>query len=194
MLPYYWEKSSPLLPGFVQQRKKAARRRPFSPLAAAAAAVFGLLIVQGAGGLAVVGGEELAHGEADLAEQLAGVLLVAAAVTAAVAVLLRHAVVVGGHEQLGVPLQTDDGELAQGDEQAVRVAAGDQLVGEAGAHLGRDLAAGTGAGAALAYVHQLHAQDDGVHRLHYPHQIGKAIKVYPNHRAFSGLYAHFRPY
>lgn len=30
--------------------------------------------------------------------------------------------------------------------------------------------------------------------IYYPHQIGKAIKVYPNHRAFSGLYAHFRPY
>ena len=139
----------------------------------------------------MIGREELAHRELDLPEQLAGVLL--AAVAAAVAVLLRHAVIVGGHEQLGVPLQADDGELAQGDKQAVHIAASNQLLGEAGAHRGRNLAAIVVV-MALAHLHQLHSQDDGIHRLYYPHQIGKWLTICPNHRVFSGLCAHFRPY
>lgn len=112
----------------------------------------------------MIGREELAHRELDLPEQLAGVLLTA--VAAAVTVLLGHAVVVSGHEQLGIPLQSDNGELAQGDKQAVHIAAGDQLLGKAGAHSRGNLAAVVVV-AALAHLHQLHSQDDGIHRLYH---------------------------
>ena len=84
---------------------------------------------------------------------------------AAVALLLRHTVVVDRHEQLGIPLQADDGELAQGDVQAVYVAALGEGVPEAVQDGLGDLGEGTVAGAALAYVYQLHVQDDGVHGL-----------------------------
>ena len=62
---------------------------PVGPLTAAATATH-----------STVGREELIHGELDMAEDLAGVILAAAAG----ALLLGHAVVVGGHEQLGVSL------------------------------------------------------------------------------------------
>ena len=118
-------------------------------LSGTAAAVGLDLLVAVAPGGGAVGGEKLAHGELDLPEQLAGVLLLA--VTAAVAVLLRHTVVVGGDQDLGVPLQADDGELPQGNVQAVHIAAGDQLLREAGAHGRRNLAAAVVV-AALAFV------------------------------------------
>lgn len=160
------------------------------------------------------GGEEFPHGEADLAEDLAGILV--PVLVPAGALPGGHAVVVHGDEQLGVPLQPDHGELPQGHIQPPAAPVKGQVAVEAGADAGGDLrelilraapaggrgrrtgiagigGAGGRAGE-VAGVDELQAQDDGVHRLHYPHQIGKAIKVYPNHRAFSGLYAHFRPY
>ena len=153
--------NAPLLP--CRHKKRHDRSRVFSIGQSSAAAPY-VLILHRFGSRAVVGREELAHRELDLPEQLAGVLL--AAVAAAVAVLLRHAVVVGRHEQLGVPLQADDGKLAQGNKQAMHIAAGDQLLREAGAHRGRNLAAVVVV-MALAYLHQLHPQDDGIHRLHH---------------------------
>ena len=139
-----------------------------------------------------VGREELLHGELHLAENGAGVLLAAVG-----ALLAGDAVVVGGDEQLAVPLQPDDGELAQGDVHPLALVGEVQLPGKAGGDGVGDVGAVAAVAAvalALAGVGQLHAQDQRVHRLYYPHQIGKAIKVYPNHRAFSGLYARFRPY
>ena len=107
-----------------------------------------------------------------MAEDLAGIVLAAAAG----ALLLRHAVVVHRHQQLGVPLQPDDGELAQGDVDALAVAAEAEVAAEAGAHAGGQLGELAVAGAALAHVHQLHVEHDGIHRLYYPHQIGKWSK------------------
>lgn len=130
---------------------------PFSLPAAAAAGA--------AGGGDGVGREELVYRELDLAEHVAGVLL--AVVLAAAAILGGDAVVIGGDEQLGIPLHADDGELAQGDEQPVLVAAGDQLVAEAGGHRHGDIHTATVAGAALADIHQLQAQNQRVHRLHW---------------------------
>ena len=60
--------------------------------------------------LFVIRGEELLHREADAAEERAGVILRCAAR----AFLVGQAVVIGGDEQLGIPLQTDDAELPQG--------------------------------------------------------------------------------
>ena len=143
------------------------------PIYLRAAAAAGLLIAGGPLGAYTVWGEELADRELHLAEYLAGVLAALGALAGAL--LLRQAVVVGGDEQLGVPLHADDGELAQGDVQAVYVAPHHQLLREAGADGGGDLAAAV-AGAALAHIHQLHAEDDGVHRLFHLHQVGKCLK------------------
>lgn len=157
-------------------------------LLAAAAKLLGALVV--AGNLQGVWGEELLHGKGNVLEQLAGIV----AAAAAGALLVGQAVVVYRDEELAVPLQADDGELAQGYKDPAAVVSHGQLAGEALAHAGGDLADVAVAAPVLAAVHQLGVQDDGVHSFYYPHQIGKAIKVYPNHRAFSGLYAHFRPY
>lgn len=143
-----------------------------------------------AAGGGAAGGEELVDGELHMAEDLAGVLLAAAAG----AFLLGHTVVVHRHKQLGIPLQPDDGELAQGDIDPLALAAAAQLAVETATDTGGHVGQLAVTGVALAHIYQLHVEDDGVHHLYYPHQIGKAIKVYPNHRAFSGLYAHFRPY
>ena len=74
----------------------------------------------------MVGREELTHRELDLPEQLAGVLLTA--VAAAVTVLLGHAVVVSGHEQLNVALKSDDRELTEGYEQLIAIVAEHEIV------------------------------------------------------------------
>ena len=113
---------------------------------------------------------------------------------AAGALLFRHTIVVGRDEQLGVALKADDGELAQGDVEPAARVRGNERLAEAGKDAGGDVVPVVVAADVAVGVHELEVQGDGVHGLYYPHQIGKAIKVYPNHRAFSGLYAHFRPY
>lgn len=111
-----------------------------------------------------VGWEKFVHGELDVAEDLAGVLLAAGATGT---LLLRHAVVVGRHEELSLPLQADDGELAQGDIDPLVLPAEAQIAAKAGADTGRDLGELAVAGAALAHVHQLHAQDDWIYRFYH---------------------------
>lgn len=135
----------------------------FRSKSAAAAVGPDLLIAVPPGGDGV-GREKLVDGELDLPEQVAGVLL--AFVAVAGALLVGYAVVVHRDQQLGVPFQTDHGELAQGDEQAVDVSAGHQLLGEAGRHRHRDFRAAALPGTALADIHQLHTEDQRVHRLH----------------------------
>ena len=92
---------------------------------AAAAAIFRLLV-----GLRLtdgIGRKELVHRKSDVPEEPAGVLGGAAA-----ALLLRHAVVIDGDQQLGVPLQTHQGELTQGDIHPLALVGEVQLAGEAG--------------------------------------------------------------
>ena len=150
--------------------------------AAAAAVILCALVV--AAVVQTVGGEELIHGEADTLEELAGVLAGAAA--AAGAVLVGHAVVEHGHEQLAVPLQADDGELPQGDKGAAVVVAHGQLTAEALAHAGGNLADVAVAAAVLAALHQLGVQDDGVHGLHHGHGHVALLQ----HLAVQGVDAH----
>lgn len=88
-------------------------------------------------------------------------------VLAAAAILGGDAVVIGGDEQLGIPLHADDGELAQGDEQTVLVAAGNQLVAEAGRHRHGDIHTAAVTGTALTDIHQLQVQNQRVHRFHW---------------------------
>ena len=136
-------------------------------------------------GVGIVGREELVDGELDMAEHLAGVLVVAAAG----ALLLRHAVVVHRHEELGIPLQTDDGELAQSDVDALAVAAEAQVAAEAGADAGGHVGQGAVAGMALAHVYQLHVENDGIHHLHHGGgKIGlaQALFIQTVHRQLGG--------
>lgn len=135
------------------------------------------------------GREELAHGETDLAEDLAGIFV--ALLVSAGALAGGHAVVVHGDEQLGVPLQADHGELPQGDVQPAAAAVKGQVTVEAGADAGGDLGqlvlraapagrwrgrtrpARTAGGRAggrtdqIAGIQQLQVQHDGVHGLHH---------------------------
>lgn len=127
-----------------------------------------------AGAAQAVGGEELVNGEADILEQLAGVLAGAAA---AGAVLIGHAVVEHGDQQLGIPLQADDGELAQRDKGPAVLVAHGQLAAEALAYAGGDLAHVAVAAAVLAALHQLGVQDDGVNGLYHCLKIGGRISL-----------------
>lgn len=155
----------------------------------AAAGPIGLLLHPGQG----AGGEEFPHGEADLAEDLAGILV--PVLVPAGALPGGHAVVVHGDEQLGVPLQPDHGELPQGHIQPPAAPVKGQVAVEAGADAGGDLrqvvlraapaggrgrrtgiagSPGRGAGGRageVAGVDELQAQDDGIHRLH--HRLGE---------------------
>ena len=110
-----------------------------------------------------VGREELAHREGDVPEQSAGVL----AAVAAGALLVGHTVVVDGHQQLGVPLQPDDGELAQGHIDPSAVVPAGQLPAEAVAHEGGDFTQVAVAVPLAAAVHDAGVQHDGVHGLHH---------------------------
>ena len=76
-----------------------------------------------------MGGEGIGR-EGDLVKEGAGVLGAAAGVGAAL--LGGDGVVEDRHDQLGRPLQTDDGELAQGHEEPLLVAAQHQIVPEHG--------------------------------------------------------------
>ena len=115
-----------------------------------------------AGGKAV-GREKFVHWELDMAENFTGIVLSTTAST----LLLRHTIVVYGHQKLGIPLQADNGELSQRHINAFAVIAEAQIAAKAGADTGRNFRELTVAGAALADIHQLHAQYNRIHRLHY---------------------------
>ena len=82
------------------------------------------------------GGGELLGGEGDAAEQLAGILRAAGIVAA---FLGGDGIVQHRDDQLGVPLQADDGELAQSDIQPPAVRGQHQLIVEQRANGPRDL-------------------------------------------------------
>ena len=73
-----------------------------------------------------IGGEELIHGEFDVAENLTGVILAAAAG----ALLVGHAVIIHRHQKLSLALQANDGELTQGDIDPLALAAEAQVAAE----------------------------------------------------------------
>ena len=112
----------------------------------------------------MIGREELVDGELDMAEDLAGIILAAAAVAGAL--LFRHTIVVDRNEKLGIALQADEGELAKGDIEPLALAAEAQLAAEAGADAGRHVGELAVAGTALAGIYQLQAKDQGINGLH----------------------------
>ena len=98
-----------------------------------------------------IGREELVDGELDVAEDLAGIVLAAAAG----ALLLRQAVVIDWDQKLGIPLQADDGELAQCYEHSVYIAVYDQILLEDSGNSGWDIQITIVAAVAVTGVHQL---------------------------------------
>ena len=128
---------------------------------AAAAVAFGILIAVAAGD--IVGREKFVHRELDLTEDLTGIILRAAAV----ALFAGDAVVIGRNEKLRIPLQTDQGELAQCQVDPAALGAEVKVVSEAGTDAGGDFVAVAFAAVTLAAVYQLHAQNNGVHGLYH---------------------------
>ena len=90
----------------------------------AGAEVLGLLVIlrEGHG----VGREKFAHREIDVAEQAARIVGATAG-----ALFLRHTVIVHRHQELGIPLQTDDGELAQSNVDPAAFVSAAKLPAEA---------------------------------------------------------------
>ena len=138
----------------------------------AAAIVLCTLVIAGCS--QAVGREEFIHREVDVLEQLAGVL---AGASAAGTVFIGQAVIEDRHEQLAVPLQTYNRKLAQGHKGPAAVVSHSQVAAKALADTGRNLADVAVTAAVLAALHQLGIQNNGVHSLHNPHQIGKFQRV-----------------
>ena len=101
--------------------------------------------------------EELMDRELDFAEYLAGIFGDASAVTASTAgaFFFGKAVVIHRHQQVGVPLQTDDGELAKGDQKAACITALHQILSEGIADGKRNFGDPTVTGAAVVNVYKL---------------------------------------
>ena len=109
------------------------------------------------------GREKLPNGEGHVAEQAAGVLLVAAA-----ALRLGDAVVIHRDQQLGVPLQPHQGKLAQGHiEPAASAVVEHQLLAEAAGDERRNFRQAALTAPGLAAVVHPGVQNDGVHGLHH---------------------------
>ena len=110
------------------------------------------------------GREERVDGEVNFAKDVAGRVFTVAGDGAAV--LVGDAVVECGHEKLGVALQADNRELANGDVQAFSFAAENQLIIEAatdGAGKIDQLAVGA---AAVADIENLAGQNNGIDNFH----------------------------
>jgi len=125
------------------------------------------------GFLIAVSGSELGGGEGDPGEHLAGILGAAARILTAF--FGGDGVIHYRDYQLGIPFQTNDGELAQGDEEPPPVAGEDQfLVEQAGDPVGD--VDGFLAGAVADFL-DLGAEDHGVQYLHCGHQFAMQIYV-----------------
>ena len=134
-----------------------------------------------------VGWEKFLHGELDSAEDGAGVLVVVAK-----AFLAGNAVVVGRDEKLAVPLQTDDGKLTEVYVDPLSLPGEGQLAGESGQDGGGDICTVTAvAVVGLAGVPPLHAEDEGIHRVHHGGgqiALGDILLVEALHHSSGGEY------
>ena len=119
------------------------------------------LAVAGVRGTVVAAtGDKLAFREGNPAEHLAGVLPAAWAVAA---LLGGNAVIQHRHQQLSIPLQPDDGELAQGHLQNPLRIPGDQLLIKEAADPRRNLGNGT----MMAALPNLGAENHRIQHLHH---------------------------
>jgi hypothetical protein len=90
-----------------------------------------------------VGREKFSYGEGDAAEQRAGIFAASAG-----AFFFGHAVIIDGNKQLGIPLQTDNGELPQCHIDPTGIIAAAEVTSKAAVYAGRYFAQrtiGTGA-------------------------------------------------
>ena len=115
-------------------------------------------------------GGELVGGEGDAAEHLAGVLGAAGGVAA---FLCGDAVVHHRYNELGVPLQSDDGELPQRHKQPPAVILQSQILVKHGPDPIRYLHLGAVPHAAVAGLPHPGAEHHGIKHLFYGHQIGR---------------------
>ncbi len=145
---------------FVSEKPRAAQKGGPSFLSAAGAAAF-LVVFRPPHG---VRREELAHRERDVPENAAGVFVAASA--AAGAFLVGHTIVIDRNQQLGIPFQTHNGELSQGDIDAAAVVSAGKLAVKAAVDEGRHFAQVAVTVPLAAAVHNPCVQDDGVHRFH----------------------------
>jgi len=146
-------------------------------------AVFCVSILAGAGlvvdGIAYVGaavaagGSELGGGEGDLAEHFAGILGAAGAVAA---LLSGQRVIHHRHDQLGIPLQTDDGKLTQGNEHPPPLPGVYQLIVKLGGDGCGDLERCILPALAVADLPDLGAEH---HRIQHLHHGGGAVSDIP---------------
>lgn len=113
--------------------------------------------------IAAAGGEP-GGGEGDFAEHLAGIF---GAARGFAAFLGGDCVVQNGNHQLGIPFQTNDGELPQGDEEPAAVTAVHQIVIKHGANGGRDLQSIVLSAMVVANIPNLGAEDHGIQNLHH---------------------------
>lgn len=120
-------------------------------------------------------GGELGGREGDSAEHFARVFRAAGVVAA---FLGGDAVVHHGNDQLGIPLQPDDGKLAQGNEKPSAVRADVQLFVKHSAYAVRHLNGCGFLAAAIAGVTYPGTEDHGIQHFHHG---GGAIGVAPGH-------------
>ena len=135
-------------------------------IAAAAGVVAGHIAA-----LAIAAGrEERGDRELDPAEQIAGALVGGAA--GGGAVLGGDAVAEAGDPQLGIPLETNDGELAQGDIEPAALTGEHQFAVEAAADEGGKIQADVVVAVAVAHIDDFAGQNHGIH--HFHHGLGGA--------------------
>ena len=113
---------------------------------------------------------ELGGREGDPAEHLAGVLRT----TGIIATFLGgDAVIHHRNDQLGIPLQTNDGELAQGHKESSAIRAGAQLLIKHPPDAVGNLKLCRILAAAIAGIPHPGAEHHGIQHLFYGHQIGR---------------------
>ena len=122
-----------------------------------------LCVTDGRGALVAASGGELILREWDPGKHLAGIFPAAGGIAA---LLGGQTVVQHRNQQLGIPLQTDDGELTQGHQQLPVDFPCDQFLIKQAPDTLRDL----GNRPVAAALADLGAEDHGIQYLHHLHQ------------------------
>ena len=114
----------------------------------------------------VAAGIEGVHGEIDLAEHIAGTFCTAH-IAGLGADLGRDTVIEGRDQKLGIPFQSDNGELTDGHEKSAALAGQDQFVVEPVHNALRQGGQVTAIAAAVAGIHHIGGQDHGIHDFYH---------------------------
>ncbi len=120
--------------------------------------------------LVAVPGDKLLFREGNAAEHFTGILSTAARSVAAF--LGGNAVIQHRHDNLGIPLQTDDGELTQRDEQAAVIVAQHQFLVEHILDVRGNLRGQFLTGTVADLLH-FGAENHGIQHFHREHQFAR---------------------